>query len=143
MNIRLFCGPNQVDGQNYNSDDQQKVDQSALRSAFLSDDCRNELLLLNLSRALSFLTLGTYFFISYRKLIQVQIGKILDVDHLVLGLVDGVDKLIQFQVDRPSIPTLSVLDQEDHQERDDRSTRIDHELPSVGVMIKRSCDHPN
>jgi len=58
------------------------------------------------------LTLGAYLFISCRKLVQIHIGKILNVDHLVLGLIDGVDELIQFQVDGPRVPVLGVLDQE-------------------------------
>jgi hypothetical protein len=48
-------------------------------------------------------------------------------------IVDRVNQLVEFQVDCACVTILRVLDDEDHQERDDGCARIDDQLPSIGV----------
>jgi len=45
--------------------------------------------------------------------------------------VNGADELIQFDLQCFGIPVLYILNQEHHQERDNRGSGVDHELPVV------------
>jgi hypothetical protein len=44
------------------------------------------------------------------------------------------DQLIELGLYRGAVAILGILDQEDHQERDDGRARIDDELPGVGKV---------
>jgi hypothetical protein len=52
------------------------------------------------------------------------------------------DKLVKLHLDRCAIPILRVLDQEDHEESDDRRAGVDHQLPCVGILKDWACDCP-
>ena len=43
------------------------------------------------------------------------------------------DQFIQLDLDRGAIAVLGILNQEHHQECDNRGARIDDKLPSVGI----------
>ena len=64
----------------------------------------------------------------------------LDVDHLVLRLVDGLDDFVQLQMNGAGVAILRVLDQEHHEEGDDGRAGIDDELPGIRVVEVRARD---
>ena len=74
--------------------------------------------------------------------LQFIVGEMLDVDHLVVCLVDGLDDLVELQVDGAGVAVLRVLDQEDHEEGDDGGAGVDDELPSVRIVEVRARDKP-
>ena len=53
---------------------------------------------------------------------------------IVLRPALAADQLIELEMDRLGVAVLRVLDQEDHQERDDRRAGVDHELPRIGEL---------
>src|SRR5205807_4709601 len=55
----------------------------------------------------------------------------------------GLDDLVQFQVDRPGIAVLRILDQENDEKRYHRLARIDDQLPGVRIMKIRSGCEPS
>jgi hypothetical protein len=57
-----------------------------------------------------------------------------DVDHFVLCLIDGFNNLVQLQVNSLGVPVLRILDQKNHQERDDSGACIDDELPRIRIL---------
>lgn len=87
-----------------------------------------------MGRLLPFVKIASQLFVAGGEKVEIGIGQVLDVDHLVAGGTDGVDELIEFEVDGPGVAILSVLDEEDHHESDDSRAGIDDELPSVVVM---------
>jgi len=46
----------------------------------------------------------------------------------------STEQLVQFEVDRLGVAVLRVLDQEGHQEGDDRRAGVDHQLPDIGEV---------
>jgi hypothetical protein len=84
---------------------------------------------------LSFFALGTNFFEMGGERFQFFVGEFLDIDHLVMSVPDGANNLVELEMDGAGIAILRVLNQEHHEESDDRSRSVDHELPSVGVII--------
>jgi len=60
----------------------------------------------------------------------------------VVRPIDGANELVQPHLNGRTVAVLGVLNQEDHQERDDRRTRIDHELPGIAEAEQRTGDHP-
>ena len=81
--------------------------------------------------------------VSFRDAIQLCIGEMLDVDHLIFCRADGVDQLVEFQVDGAGVAVLRVLDEEDHQERNNGRAGIDEELPGVGVVVDGPRNTPD
>jgi hypothetical protein len=61
----------------------------------------------------------------------------LNIDEAVTGALESRNKLVQLQMDRQRVLVLRTLDEEHHQERDNGCSRIDHELPCVGVTESR------
>ena len=53
------------------------------------------------------------------------------------------DEFVQLQVQRLGVTVLGVLDEENHQEGDDRRTGIDDELPGVREMKERAAGGPD
>src|SRR5882757_8616 len=51
--------------------------------------------------------------IAYLQFVQFDIAQVLNINHLVACLIQRMDQLVQLQVDRPGIPVLRVLDQEE------------------------------
>jgi hypothetical protein len=88
-------------------------------------------------------TLGPELRISFVDLIEFLVAELFDIHHLVFGIVNCVNELVKLQVYCARVSILCVLNDEDHQERDDCRTCIDDKLPRVGVVKKRSCDCPD
>src|SRR5205814_1221151 len=65
------------------------------------------------------------------KVIQLLVRQLLQADEARAGAVYAADQLIELQVQRLCVAVLGVLDQEDHEERDDRGARVDHQLPGI------------
>src|SRR3954449_1574245 len=53
------------------------------------------------------------------KLLQLDLGQMLDPDELVASMADRPDQLVELALDRGSVAVLRILDQEHHQESDD------------------------
>ena len=66
--------------------------------------------------------------------LEFLIGHVLKIDHLVASSFNGVNQLIQLQMEGLGIAVLCVLDQEHHQKRNDRGAGIDNQLPRIRVM---------
>ena len=49
---------------------------------------------------------------------------------------------VQLELNRRGVAVLSVLDQEHHEERDDRRPGVDDQLPSVGIAEGRPTGGP-
>ena len=60
----------------------------------------------------------------------------------LLAPFDGGDQLVELELDRQRVLVLRALDEEDHQEGDDRGAGVDHELPGVGVAEERAQHGP-
>jgi hypothetical protein len=68
---------------------------------------------------------------------------VLNVDHLIVRFIEGLDDLVQLQVNRLGIAVLGVLDQEDNKKRYDCRSRVDDQLPSIRVMKIGTRDQPD
>ena len=66
--------------------------------------------------------------------IELCVAQLLNIHHLVLRFVDRVYQLVEFQVDSACVTILRVLDDEDHEERDDGRAGVDDQLPGIGVV---------
>jgi hypothetical protein len=75
--------------------------------------------------------------------VEFIIGEIFEVDEAVASAADGPEELVQFQVEGLGIAVLSVLNEEDHEERDDSGGGIDDKLPGVGEMEKGTENGPD
>ena len=73
---------------------------------------------------------------------QFVLAEILHVDQPVARALDRGDELVQLQLNRHGVLVLRALDQEHHQEGDDRRAGVDHQLPRVGVPEQRAGDDP-
>jgi len=56
----------------------------------------------------------------------------------VLPARAGADQLVQLGLDGAAVPVLGVLDQEHHQEDDNRGAGVDDQLPGVGEAEERA-----
>lgn len=66
--------------------------------------------------------------------IEFFITELLNIHHFVLRFVDSVNQFIELQIDGVRVAILGVLNDKDHQERNDRGSGVDHQLPRVGVV---------
>ena len=74
---------------------------------------------------------------------QLGLGQVFHRDEAVAGPFEGGHDLVELELNRQCVPTvLGVLNEEDHQKRDDRGAGIDDELPRVGVVKDRSGGGP-
>jgi hypothetical protein len=64
-------------------------------------------------------------------LLDVRFGHLLQVQKRVPGGIVHANEFVELQVKRLGISALRALDQEDHEERDNRGSRIDYQLPGV------------
>ena len=53
------------------------------------------------------------------------------------------NQFVQLHLDRLGVAVLCVLDDEDHQEGDDRRTRVDDELPGIAEVEQRARREPH
>src|SRR6478609_8617008 len=75
-------------------------------------------------------------------MLEVLFIKMLDADEAVF-CVAGEDDFVQFGLHRPRISRLSILQYENHQERDDGRSRVDDELPRLGEIENRAGSRPD
>lgn len=54
----------------------------------------------------------------------------------------GTDDFVKFQLDRDRVAMLAVLDYKKHEDRNNRSERVDDELPRVVETKKRALKFP-
>ena len=60
---------------------------------------------------------------------QLIVGHVFEVNHLVARALDCVDEFIEFQMEGLGIPVLCILNEKDHEKRDDCRAGVDHQLP--------------
>ena len=75
--------------------------------------------------------------------LQVILRELLQVEKGIVRPADRADQFIQFEVHCGAIAVLRVLDEKHHQECDDRSARIGHQLPGVAESKYGSGDEPD
>src|SRR5262245_17649767 len=68
------------------------------------------------------------------EMLDLVVREILEVHELRARTLDRADELVELKVQRLGVAVLRVLDQEHHQEREDRGARVDDELPRVRVV---------
>src|SRR5665213_2012012 len=73
--------------------------------------------------------------------LQFIVGEMLDSNEGVVCRADS-DQLIEFDLNRGAVPVLRVLDQKNHQKRDNGRARVDHKLPRIGILKQRPRDSP-
>ena len=74
--------------------------------------------------------------------VQLLLGQVLGVQQPVAGALLGRHQLVELEVHRERVLVLRPLDEEDHQERDDRGAGVDDELPGVRVAEERARRGP-
>src|SRR5436305_1850820 len=85
------------------------------------------------------LALFTNFLVVVIERLQLFIGELFYIDQLVVRATQCVYQLVQLQVNSFRVTVLRVLDKEHHQERDNRRSGVDYQLPGVRVMKLRSA----
>ena len=96
------------------------------------------------SREFCFFTGSLHRFLSRASCLRARLAFIPYLCQLFVGemfnsnkrIVHGTytDQFIELDLDRSTVSILRILDQEDHQERDDSRPRVDDQLPSVRVV---------
>src|SRR5947207_9005332 len=75
--------------------------------------------------------------------LQILVRKILQIDKFVPRAFQRPNDFVQFQMHRLRVAVLGVMNEEDHQERDDGRTGIDNELPGIRKMKGRPGETPD
>ena len=75
--------------------------------------------------------------------VELRLGQLLEVEERVVRTVERADDLVELDLNGRAVAVLRVLDQEDHEERDDRGRRVDDELPGVAEAEDRPADDPD
>src|SRR5262245_15844264 len=73
---------------------------------------------------------------------EILLGQLLQVEQGILRALDGADDLVELELHRHAVAVLGVLDDEHHQEGDDRRAGVDDELPGIGKAEERSARGP-
>src|SRR5262252_5232116 len=68
------------------------------------------------------------------QLVEVLFLELLQIEQLVAGVADGPDQFVELHLCGLGVTVLCALNQEHHQERDDRRAGIDDELPGVAEV---------
>src|SRR5437667_12881800 len=76
------------------------------------------------------------------KALQLGFRQLLDASNAVFGPLHRDDQLAQLHLQRNGVAVLRVLDEEDHQKRDDRRRGVDDELPGIAESKKRTGGCP-
>jgi hypothetical protein len=69
--------------------------------------------------------------------------QLLEIDHFVPCSAYRPNQLVELDLNRPRVPVLGVLNQEDHEERHDRRGGVDHQLPGIGEPEQRADGEPH
>ena len=81
-----------------------------------------------------------HFFASSLKLFFVEF---FNVKKPIISRFKGTDQFIQFKLNGGRITVLCILDQEDHQKRNDGRASVDHQLPGIAKPEDRTQNCPN
>src|SRR5215203_6782745 len=76
-------------------------------------------------------------------LVQLRCVHFFQVQQFVPGTTRGTNDLVELYLQCLCIPVLSILDQKDHKESDDRRAGVDYQLPGIGKAEYRPCRGPN
>ena len=74
---------------------------------------------------------------------QLLVIVILRIYKVIVGFIYGANDFIELEMDRHGIAVLRVLDEEDHQKRDDGGAGVDHQLPGFGEFEERPRYRPD
>src|SRR5206468_3356912 len=74
---------------------------------------------------------------------KLLIGKVLEIDKFIARSFDRSDEFVQLQMHCLSVAVLRVLNQKDHQKRDDCRGGVDDQLPGIGEMKHRTGQEPD
>src|SRR4051794_18303666 len=72
--------------------------------------------------------------VAIQNLVELMLFQLLQIQQGVVSPCRRPQQLVQLDLNRLGIPVLSGLDEEYHQEGDDRRTGIDDELPGITEM---------
>lgn len=75
-------------------------------------------------------------------MLDLILRHVLKPQNLIPGVLIGADKFVQLQLNCRRVAVLGILDQEHHEERDNRRPCVDEKLPCVGVMERRTACRP-
>lgn len=75
----------------------------------------------------------------FAQLVQILGIQVIQGHEGVLRILRGPNQFVEFQVQDVVIAILCVLDEEHHQEGDDRCGGVDDQLPGVVVIEVRPC----
>lgn len=75
-------------------------------------------------------------------LFEFLIRSIVEIDHHIPGVLVRADQLIDLKMKRPAVAVLRVLNEKHHEKCDDGGTRVDDQLPGVGVMKRGPEEGP-
>ena len=68
--------------------------------------------------------------------------ELLEIDEHVVRAGGDAQQLVELHLHGFGVAVLRALDQEHHEERDDRGARVDHELPGIAPVEERAADRP-
>src|SRR5436190_23325229 len=72
------------------------------------------------------------------QLVEIFLLELLEIQQFVARVADRPDQFIELHLNGFGVAVLSALNQEHHQERDDRRGGVDHQLPRVAETEIRS-----
>jgi hypothetical protein len=75
--------------------------------------------------------------------VEFRFGKVFQIHKARPRFGERADQLVQFKMQSAGVTVLSVLNQKDHQERDNGRARIDDQLPGIGKSEERAGGRPN
>jgi hypothetical protein len=74
---------------------------------------------------------------------QILVRQVFHGDQPVAGALDGGHDFVQLELHGQGVLVLRALDEEHHEERDDRRAGIDHQLPRVRKLEDRTAASPH
>ena len=75
--------------------------------------------------------------------VQIVLFQFFQIKQGIVGPLGGTNQLVQFDLDRLGIAVLGVLDQKNHQKRDDGGACVDDQLPGVAEAKQRPGEDPD
>jgi oligopeptide/dipeptide ABC transporter ATP-binding protein len=76
------------------------------------------------------------------QLVEIRFLELLEIQQLVTRMADRADQFVQLHLRGFGVLVLRALNQEDHEEGDDRGAGIDDELPGIAVVEQRTGHRP-
>ena len=77
------------------------------------------------------------------KFLQILIGEGFQIHQAIARPGEAANDFIELKLDRLRVAVLGILDEEDHQESDDRGPSVDDQLPGIGIMKDVAAQAPN